>query len=275
MSNSKFYIYTLSSPENVDVVKYVGYTNNINRRYNQHKNSYKYGFSKVKCWIKSLNKKGLLPIINIIDEYDTIEEVLQAEIRYIALYKSVGANLKNHTLGGEGCLGIKRSEETKRKISEAHKGKLKISLNFDKELFIEYYNRGESVKNMISIFNVCQQTILKAVKEYGLQRPKFIKDFITKDILYKYYIEDNMTKKEISIITGITERNLKKRLKDWKIYKSEKQRKELYLKINKSSVSEEMQVQIKEDRENKIKLKDIAKKYNITISTISNLIYKK
>ena len=49
------YIYTLSSPENPEIVKYVGYTNNPNRRYNKHLHSYKK--SIINNYFNFLNKR--------------------------------------------------------------------------------------------------------------------------------------------------------------------------------------------------------------------------
>ena len=41
-----YHIYTLSSSENPDIVKYVGITNNLKRRYNKHIHSYKHSNRK-------------------------------------------------------------------------------------------------------------------------------------------------------------------------------------------------------------------------------------
>ena len=46
------------------------------------------------------------------------------EIFYISYFKFLGFNLLNMTIGGEGCLGIKRSIETRKKLSEKLKGKI-------------------------------------------------------------------------------------------------------------------------------------------------------
>lgn len=62
------FIYTLENPETHEI-RYIGKTNKINKRLNQHlyeasskRRSYK------NSWIKSLKKEGIVPVINIIDD---------------------------------------------------------------------------------------------------------------------------------------------------------------------------------------------------------------
>jgi DNA-binding CsgD family transcriptional regulator len=298
-SNSgKYYIYTLTSPLQEEIVKYVGYTNKPNERYNKHINSYKHGVSKVKTWIKSLQFKNIKPTMIIIDEFDTVEEVKEAEIGYIKLYKSIGANLKNHTLGGEGIVGYRHTEETKQKISKAGKGrtitrniskedreKINISLRVIKNENIDklklLFNEGKTAKEIGNYFKITESTVIKYYKRLGLkfteERPLYIKDFVKKSELYKLYITENKTKKEISEILGMTERNIKKRLLDFKIKKSEEQVKEIYFRLinERKSINDELGKMILKDRiEEKMKLKEVALKYNLKPSTVNNYIYK-
>lgn len=77
-------------------------------------------------WINELLSLGLKPNLEFIGECDSNEEVNQAEIVLIAYLKSLGANLTNGTPGGDGrTKGSVTSEETKRKMSLARKGKKK------------------------------------------------------------------------------------------------------------------------------------------------------
>lgn len=279
------YIYTLSSPENPEIIKYVGYTNNPNRRYNKHLHSYKRGFSKIKCWIKSLHLKNLKPIMSIIDERETVGEIKKLEINYITLYKSFGANLKNDTVGGEGTSGYKHSEETKLKISKNNArsmlGKRKYNINDNdvKKLFLEGKTDSE-IANILKASKVCikesrkRQHLLYPKKELKPKNIIIIK--LTSDILKKYYIDENKSKKEISELTGVTERNIKKRLKDWKINKTKEQFTELMNRVRrKTKLTEELKIKIKEDRKNKVTVKEMSEKYNISKNTINNFIYKK
>lgn len=132
-------IYSLIDPRD-NLVKYVGQTiSNINKRYNQHLVDYKRRVCKVNSWIKSLSDIELKPIIEIIEEDIDRNQLDKKEITYIALFKSVGANLKNHTIGGQGHLGQKMSEKAKQKrkitnkLSERMKEKHKNHSLFMKE----------------------------------------------------------------------------------------------------------------------------------------------
>ncbi len=60
----------------------------------------------------------------ILQECDTIEELNQLEIFYIGYYNTFGNNGYNLTVGGKsGLVGFKHTDESKRKMSEAQKGK--------------------------------------------------------------------------------------------------------------------------------------------------------
>jgi hypothetical protein len=112
----KTYIYTLSHPETKEI-RYIGKTININRRFNYHCSKFENSKHKThkSFWILSILNKGLKPIMQIIDE--TEEDWQKLETYYIEKYKNEGYNLCNLTTGGEGLSGLKRTEETKKKIS--------------------------------------------------------------------------------------------------------------------------------------------------------------
>ena len=60
----------------------------------------------------------------VIDYYNTEEELNQGEIYWIANFNSTNPKIGyNLTFGGEGSLGLILSEEAKHKMSEAKKGK--------------------------------------------------------------------------------------------------------------------------------------------------------
>lgn len=96
--DNKYFIYELIDPR-TDETKYIGKTINLEERLKGHINEYKSNKTTLKInWIKSLEKKGLIPIINVIDT----DEVNFWEIFYIQLYKSWNINLTNMTIGGTG-----------------------------------------------------------------------------------------------------------------------------------------------------------------------------
>lgn len=135
MYSMKTYIYILKHPETFEV-KYVGKTNNIKRRFAQHKSKKcleKTGSKKLASWILKLLSKNLLPIMEIIEE--CTDKWAEREKYWISYYSC--NNLCNLSDGGEGVghndstkskikkalTGRKRTDEEKQAISKAMKGK--------------------------------------------------------------------------------------------------------------------------------------------------------
>jgi hypothetical protein len=113
-TNIKTYIYVLKDPR-TDLVRYVGKTVNLYNRYHNHINKAKNLKTHNDRWITVLLKINNKPILEVIDEcYDDWED---KEKFYIKLFKSVGADLCNHTLGGEGAIGCIFTKERREKIA--------------------------------------------------------------------------------------------------------------------------------------------------------------
>lgn len=70
--------------------------------------------SRNRWWHFVVEKHGF--VSDVLKEFDTHEEALLYEVEMIAFFKSEGMQLVNLTNGGEGSVGVKASEETKRKI---------------------------------------------------------------------------------------------------------------------------------------------------------------
>jgi group I intron endonuclease len=108
------FIYVLKDPTTLEV-KYVGKTaTSIEKRFSQHKHNWKRKLGKINrlnSWIKNLANSNMLPIIEVIDEVDD-NSWIEAERGYIRLFKAIGCNLKNHTMGGEGTSGYKMSKSS-------------------------------------------------------------------------------------------------------------------------------------------------------------------
>lgn len=118
------YIYSLECPETNNVV-YIGKSDNPKYRLRKHIEEAKRRIlkSKKNNWIISLNRKGLKPVLRVIDEVPETEWVFW-EQHYISLYKAFGFDLKNMTIGGDGG---KMTAEAIIKMSNSKRGK-KISL---------------------------------------------------------------------------------------------------------------------------------------------------
>jgi hypothetical protein len=73
-------------------------------------------------WIKNLKADNLVPEIEILEEYpDSINfnDLGEEETWYIAYFKSIGCDLTNIALGGNGNKGLKHTPETKAIIGAA------------------------------------------------------------------------------------------------------------------------------------------------------------
>jgi hypothetical protein len=118
------YIYTLSDPRD-NAIRYVGYTPNIDRRFNEHCRK-QYENNHRAHWLMLLRSLGLKPIMEIIEECN--EDTWQnREIYWIIWYREQGHQLVNDAIGGKGgagMLGKHHTEETKRKQRNSHKSRV-------------------------------------------------------------------------------------------------------------------------------------------------------
>jgi group I intron endonuclease len=111
------FIYKITSPSGKI---YIGQTFNFERRMS----SYRSGYCKnQKILFRSLIKYGFENHkVEIIDNSDSIKELLNLEKFYIELFNSYNSeNGMNLTRGGDGCNIDQHSEETKLKISNTKK----------------------------------------------------------------------------------------------------------------------------------------------------------
>lgn len=155
-------IYTLSDPI-TNEVRYIGQTvmslkmrlGNHIRESRTNKNTYKLN------WIRSLEKKGVKPIIELLDEGIWGE----TEIYWISQFKQWGFRLVNSTEGGDGVIR-KKTEKEKKKISNAHKGK-KLSAEHKEKLSkakLGIPKPTRKIKYKI-IYKNGNSTIIKGAKE--------------------------------------------------------------------------------------------------------------
>lgn len=124
-------VYSLSDPR-TGKVRYVGWTSRgVYRRLTCHLSEARVGTGRG-CrtykarWIKSLLDTGMRPIIGIL-ESGTGGDWPEAEQRWIRLFRQFGEDLVNASDGGEGNIGYVASPEARAKISQAKKGKNKLT----------------------------------------------------------------------------------------------------------------------------------------------------
>ena len=114
-------IYGLKLKNSKDI-KYIGYTSkNIEERLHTHITRTIYYKHKNANWLRK-NKKDIEVFLiedNILDH----KMVCDKEKYYIDLYKKMGYDLNNLTEGGDGVVGMVISDETRKKLSIASKGR--------------------------------------------------------------------------------------------------------------------------------------------------------
>ena len=100
------YIYALLDPETKEI-RYIGKTDNPPERLKNHLNEQ--GKWHRINWLKSLKKRGLKPVMRIIEEVAEGINWEERERYWIAYYQSIGINLVNRTDGGDcgpDCTGM-------------------------------------------------------------------------------------------------------------------------------------------------------------------------
>lgn len=106
------------------LVRYVGKTNNPSKRLKDgHIPSSKGGSTHTAHWIAKLLSEGVRPFMVIVDSFQTDEQALEAERRWIPHYRASGADLTNATEGGEGMAGYTPTDETRKRLGDARRGK--------------------------------------------------------------------------------------------------------------------------------------------------------
>lgn len=114
-------VYGLIDPRNGQI-RYVGKSTSGSRRPFQHGQPYSLKLPGHKTnWLRQLAAEGLRPEVVILDDSPTSLDA--AEQFWIAYFRFVGADLTNHTIGGDGMVGFRHSPATKAKIAAAKRGR--------------------------------------------------------------------------------------------------------------------------------------------------------
>ena len=145
-----YIIYTLKNPENDDI-RYIGYTGkSLLKRLEMHLKNVKEAengkrnWNKRLSWIKSLNNKNLIPIIEELDICNSKKDACELEIYWIEQFINWGFSLVNMTKGGDGGnVNINKSKEEMIEIGK------KISIrNSGKKRSVESINKfRETIKS--------------------------------------------------------------------------------------------------------------------------------
>jgi hypothetical protein len=143
------YIYKLIDPT-TNQIRYIGQTDNIKRRYNDHissslnKNSSSYNTHK-SSWVRKLVNNNSLPIMNIVDSCNSFEESNKLERIYVENLTNDGCRLTNSHVTDV----TESSVETRNKISSSKKGKtLEEIVGLEKSIELkEYYSERIKLNN--------------------------------------------------------------------------------------------------------------------------------
>jgi hypothetical protein len=123
ISQPTTFIYGLCDPT-TEQLRYVGMSKHpTERRYQHVCASHLTKSCHKNHWIKSLLSKGLRPEVFVIEEVPS-SRWQEAERFWIAYFRSIGANLTNSTIGGDGAGEM--SAETRKKIGDSCRGKQRM-----------------------------------------------------------------------------------------------------------------------------------------------------
>lgn len=116
----RFIIYGLTDPRTGEV-RYIGQSSRGIRRAHEHTNKHSLvSSSRKNRWIKGLIADGVKYGITILQELNSVDELDDAECRWIDVARSRGWDITNGNAGG---LGGQPSEETRAKLSALWKGR--------------------------------------------------------------------------------------------------------------------------------------------------------
>lgn len=120
---SRCLIYGLIDPR-TRLIRYVGMSSSGLKRPSAHRRASQL-VRRTRCvsWIKSLLAEGLDYEIVVLEEVASKTALVATEIWWIAYGRASGWPLTNLTDGGEGRIGHRASEDTRRKMSEAQRGR--------------------------------------------------------------------------------------------------------------------------------------------------------
>lgn len=109
------FIYALCEP-GTRTVRYIGQTLDLARRFRYHLATSSKKKSHLGNWLSSVLSRGEQPTLLELSRTDESQWCTE-ERRYISAARAIGIQLVNSTDGGPGTLGLKFSEESKRKKS--------------------------------------------------------------------------------------------------------------------------------------------------------------
>lgn len=230
----------------IDGKSYIGQTvyDNPKRRWNVHKNIYKQEKHQEYLY-RAMRKYGLENFEFSVISLCKIEELSDLECKYIKEYNTFGTGY-NMTSGGEGRRDCKASEETKRKISLAGKGRVPT----------------EETRKKLSLANM------------GHKCSDETREKLRKASTGKRAKPEQIEKIKVALSQRIIKDSTREKLRNNMLGKSKSPEHVIKIKQAKRVLSEE---DVKYIRENPDKLKgtELALKFNSSRASISRIINNK
>jgi hypothetical protein len=113
-------IYGLADPR-TQQLRYIGKTcGRLEHRVGRHIYAARTERNHRANWIRSLTKLGLKPEAFVIEEVEG--DGCEAEVHHIAQFRSIGCDLVNGTVGGEGMPGYRHTAEARARIAASKLG---------------------------------------------------------------------------------------------------------------------------------------------------------
>jgi hypothetical protein len=167
------FIYALIDP-NTNKIRYVGKSNNPNKRLYDHMHSCYLTHTHKNIWLRTLHKENKQPIVKILQEVP-LEEWEFFEKYWINTLRNKGEKLTNIDEGGNGL--SKHSYNTKDKMKLKHKEfpnynkcKDKVHVIDRDELYTKYILENLSLNKCALYFNTSKCTIYRNISEYGIKK---------------------------------------------------------------------------------------------------------
>jgi predicted GIY-YIG superfamily endonuclease len=141
------FLYHLCEP--TGEVRYVGISINPEKRLAQHlSNAITGKRTHVYSWIQSLQSRMELPKLAVIKAFDSEEEAARAEILEIQHLKASGANLTNHSEGGDMAMKSSAVKERHLKAVRSESFRQKQSLILKARLARNEIRRSTSIQQL-------------------------------------------------------------------------------------------------------------------------------
>lgn len=184
---------------------YIGITKqSINQRLSQHR------CKNLNTAISRAIRKHGDPIVTVIAECDDWELLCLAEQEAIEKFNSLSPNGYNLTYGGEGFLGVRHTEKSKKIISEKGKNRFKneIELNLNSLRMKKYTNSPGIRERMSNSAKIAHKNNPNLAKNQSIKIKEYFKNNKEKEIIRASKIKNywsnplNRTRQMVAQATG-------------------------------------------------------------------------